>query len=260
LLGQASIDVDRSNGPGRDNVYILSSVVRYSVNDSADVMFARSTDGGMTWDNPIRINDDVGTNNYQWFGTMSVAPNGRIDAIWLDTRDGGPGSYMSSLYYSYSLDQGVTWSENERMSDAFDPHVGWPQQNKMGDYFDMKSDNNGAHLAWANTLNGEQDVYYSYIMPDITGIDPYAEKKIKMQVYPNPFRDRLTISFFLPFPKDVCVDLIDVYGNVVSSNKIGMHQRGNNHVTLAPDVSPGFYSCRLTAGDEVVNTSLVKIQ
>jgi hypothetical protein len=33
----------------------------------------------------------------------------------------------------------------------------------MGDYFDMISDYTGAHLAWAGTFNGEQDVYYSYI-------------------------------------------------------------------------------------------------
>ncbi len=99
---------------------------------------------------------------YQWFGTMSVAPNGRIDVIWLDTRDNS-GTNLSALYYSNSKDGGVTWSQNEKLSDYFDPHVGWPQQNKMGDYFDMVSESNGAHLSWAATFNGEQDVYYSLI-------------------------------------------------------------------------------------------------
>ncbi len=93
---------------------------------------------------------------------MSVAPNGRIDVIWLDTRN-NPGTNISALYYSNSNDGGTTWSPNERLSDYFDPHVGWPQQQKMGDYFHMVSDNNGANLAWAATFNGEQDVYYSYI-------------------------------------------------------------------------------------------------
>jgi hypothetical protein len=93
---------------------------------------------------------------------MSVAPNGRIDVVWLDTRD-NPGTYLSALYYSNSKDGGETWSPNEKLSDYFDPHVGWPNQNKMGDYFDMVSDNNGAYLAWAATFNNEQDVYYSYI-------------------------------------------------------------------------------------------------
>jgi len=169
LVGQAWVDVDVSNGPGHGNVYVLASVDRFSNNDPADVMFAKSTNGGQTFSSPIRINTDQSTSNYQWFGTMSVAPNGRIDAIWLDTRDASGGSqYWSALYYSYSNDQGETWSENEKLSESFDPHIGWPQQQKMGDYFDMKSDNGGAHLAWANTLTGGQDVYYSYITSTTT--------------------------------------------------------------------------------------------
>ena len=162
LLGQTSIAVDNSDGPYHGNVYLLCSVARYSSSDPLDVMFARSTNGGINWSSPVRVNDDTNTKEYQWFGTMSVAPNGRIDVIWLDTRD-NPNTYLSALYYSNSTDGGATWSPNEKLSGYFDPHVGWPQQNKMGDYFDMVSDINGAYLAWAGTFNGEQDVYYSYI-------------------------------------------------------------------------------------------------
>jgi hypothetical protein len=162
LLGQTLIAVDTSGGSYHGNVYLLASVERNSTTDPLDVMFARSTNGGVNWSSPIKINDDPGTSAYQWFGTMSVAPNGRIDVIWLDTRD-NPGTYLSALYYSNSTDGGVTWSANERLSDYFNPHLGWPQQNKMGDYFDMVSESNGAHLSWAATFNGEQDVYYSFI-------------------------------------------------------------------------------------------------
>ena len=162
LLGQTNIAIDTSGGIYNGNIYLLCSVERNSNPDPLDVMFARSTDGGVTFSSPIKINDDAGTSAYQWFGTMSVAPNGRIDVIWLDTRD-NPGTVLSALYYSNSSDGGLTWSQNERLSDYFDPHVGWPQQNKMGDYFDMVSDINGANLAWAATFNGEQDVYYSFI-------------------------------------------------------------------------------------------------
>ncbi|MBE0572747.1 MAG: T9SS type A sorting domain-containing protein [Ignavibacteriaceae bacterium] len=162
LLGQTIIAIDTSGGPYHDNIYLLCSVDRNSNPDPLDVMFTRSTDGGVTFSSPIKINDDPGTSAWQWFGTMSVAPNGRIDVIWLDTRD-NPGTYLSALYYSNSKDGGVTWSPNQRLSEFFDPHVGWPNQNKMGDYFDMVSEINGAHLAWAATFTGGQDVYYSFI-------------------------------------------------------------------------------------------------
>ncbi len=161
LLGQTSIAVDTSGGPFHGNVYLLCSVERNSNPDPLDVMFTRSTNGGVSWSSPIKINDDPGTSAYQWFGTMSVAPNGRIDVVWLDTRNNP--SNISALYYSNSKDGGATWSPNERLSDYFDSHVGWPQQNKMGDYFHMVSDSNSASLAWAATFNNEQDVYYSYI-------------------------------------------------------------------------------------------------
>jgi len=141
------------------------AVDRISTSDPLDVMFARSTDEGATWSSPIRVNDDPGTSAYQWFGTMSVAPDGRIDVIWLDTRD-NPGTNLSSLYYSSSTDAGVTWATNQRLSSEFNPQLGYPQQDKMGDYYHMESDLEGAHLAWAGTFNGEQDVYYGRILAE----------------------------------------------------------------------------------------------
>ncbi|UCE61734.1 MAG: exo-alpha-sialidase, partial [Phycisphaerales bacterium] len=160
LLGQAWVAVDHSDGPTRGNVYLLASVDRFSTSDPLDVMFARSEDGGVTWSDPVRVNDDPeGNGAWQWFGTMSVAPNGRIDAIWADTRN-DPGGYDSELYYAYSVDAGISWSINEAISPSFDPHLGWPQQNKLGDYYDMVSDNGGANVAYAATFNGEQDVYF----------------------------------------------------------------------------------------------------
>jgi hypothetical protein len=159
LLGQVWIAVDHSDGPLRGNVYLLSSVDPPGA-DPLDVMFARSTDGGLTWSDPVRVNDDpVDNGAWQWFGTMSVAPNGRIDAIWNDTRN-DPGGYDSELYYTCSDDAGDTWSISEALSPPFDPHLGWPQQHKLGDYYDMVSENAVVHVAYAATFNGEQDVYY----------------------------------------------------------------------------------------------------
>ncbi len=198
LLGQTNIDIDISGGPGHGNVYVLASVSPDTGPDEADVAFSKSTDGGLTWSDPIWINDEKGEGFTHWFGTMSVAPNGRIDVIWLDTRDGG-GSDSSSLYYCYSLDQGEIWSSNMKLSDKFNPHVGYPSQNKMGDYFDMTSDNDGAHLAWANTMNGEQDVYYSRILltkPEV--ISTIEENFNEVKIFPNPATGIFNISGIQP--------------------------------------------------------------
>ncbi len=216
LMGQVSIDVDISNGPGRGNVYLFATVTRPSIGDPGDVMFARSLDGGLTWSQPYQVNTDSSLTNSQWFGTMSVAPNGRIDAVWLDTRDAPAGSDSSALYYSFSSDQGVTWSANEKLSGTFDPHVGYPNQNKLGDYIDMVSDSTGAHLAWAGTFNGEQDVYYSHIVPYIsTGID-VASGNPGITTYPNPVTGTLVIS---GLEINCQIEIYSVTGKILQSAK-----------------------------------------
>jgi hypothetical protein len=263
ILGQANIDVDCSTGPGAGNVYVLASVSRISVSDPADVMFAKSTDGGLTFGPPKRINTDVSSNNYQWFGTMSVAPSGRIDVIWLDTRDGIPGSYLSALYYCYSDDQGTTWSINKKLSESFDPTVGYPQQEKMGDYFDMVSDNGGAHLAWANTLNGEQDVYYTHIIPSIVGMNEVTSTQDMpvMTCYPNPFRDHTTVKYTVPGDCFVRVVICNLYGAEVRTLVEKEQPAGTYTINVSGDLlSSGFYMCRITAGKQTTTSRLVKLK
>jgi len=159
LLGQVWIAADHSNGPRRGDLYALASVDPPGA-DPLDVHFVRSTDRGETWSAPIRVNDGLSDDDsWQWFGTMSVAANGRIDVIWNDTRNDDQ-DIISELRYTSSSDGGATWSASEVLSPAFDPWIGWPNQSKLGDYYDMVSDRVGAHVAYAATFNGEQDVYY----------------------------------------------------------------------------------------------------
>ncbi len=259
IMGQAYVDVDRSTGPGRGYVYVVASVSRMSVSDPADVMFARSIDGGLTFEPPVRLNNDV-FGNYQWFGTMSAAPNGRIDVIWLDTRD-NPGTYLSSLYYCYSDDQGATWSINKRLSGAFDPSLGYPQQQKMGDYFDMVSDNDGAHLAWANTMNLEQDVYYTHIIPTIVGqedIPPVAEIPA-LSCSPNPFTGDAVISYTLPTGCHVRIEVYSPAGTVVQTLVDRQETKGFHSTRFSGSTLPaGYYLCRMTAGEQRVMARMIK--
>ncbi len=169
LLGQAWIAVDQ----GDDALYVAASVNPPGA-DPLDASFSRSTDGGVTWSPPVRVNDDTSSSAYQWFGTMSAAPNGRIDYVWNDTRN-DPGGVDSELFYSYSLDGGLTWAPNQAISPAFDPLIGHPQQNKIGDYYHMVSFDDAAHLAWSATFNGEQDVYYTRIPAPASGPEIFED-------------------------------------------------------------------------------------
>ena len=170
LAGQVFLAIDRSGGATNNNIYMLCSVLP-SGRTTTDVMFVRSTDGGLTFSAPHRINDDGLTNKWHWFGTFSVAPNGRLDAVWYDSRNAANNT-DSQLFYSYSTDAGVTWSPNVAVSNSFNPLEGYPNQNKIGDYITMVSDNTGANVAYSATFNfnpsrgqHEEDVYYVRVFP-----------------------------------------------------------------------------------------------
>jgi hypothetical protein len=143
--------------------------------DPLDVNFVRSKDGGVTFSPAQRINSDESM-AWQWFGAMSVAPNGRIDVIWNDTRndDGSsnPVNDTSRLFYTYSYDAGMTFAKEQVVSPRFNHSLGYPQQSKMGDYIDMSSDNRGAHIVYTATFNGEQDVYYLFAKPSAIEENP----------------------------------------------------------------------------------------
>jgi hypothetical protein len=165
LVGQVFLAVDRSGTSATNNVYMIASVVPTGFNTGSDVMFVRSTDGGHTFNAPRRINDDpINHSKWHWFGTLAVAPNGRIDSVWLDTRNAANNT-DSQLFYSYSTDGGDTWAPNVAVSNSFNPFLGYPNQNKLGDYLTIVSDNTGANVTYAATFNLEEDVYYVRVAP-----------------------------------------------------------------------------------------------
>jgi hypothetical protein len=171
LVGQVFLAVDRSGTNTNDNVYMLASVQPSGFSNGSDVMFVRSTNGGITFSAPRRINDDpVNHAKWHWFGTLSVAPSGRIDVVWYDSRN-SPNNVTSQLFYSFSVDGGNTWSPNVAVSNPFNPFIGYPNQAKIGDYITVVSDDDSANVAYSATFNGEEDIYYVRIRPSLPPTD-----------------------------------------------------------------------------------------
>ena len=253
MLGQAWIAVDHSGSDTHGNVYLLGTIANISTGDPADVVFTKSTDGGLTWSTPLRLHDDL-PGNWQWFGSMSVAPNGRIDVTWLDTRD-HPGTYLSRLYYSYSEDGGNTWTPGEALSDAFDPHLGFPQQTKIGDYYHQLSDDTGAHLAWSATFNGEEDIFYSYIQPELINTAAHQPaSSIALTCAPNPFNQTTAFSFFLPEHARIKLEIFDGRGLLTARLADSDLDSGEHKIAWQTDVPAGLYSYRLSM-DGIVSAS-----
>ncbi|MDX6410145.1 MAG: hypothetical protein QOE13_3216 [Gaiellaceae bacterium] len=123
------------------------------LNNYADVGYIRSTDGGATWSKPRSIADDDPKNiEGKFLPMLSVAPNGRLDAAWWDTRD-DPGIRSNDVYYAYSNDDGQTWSKNMRVSDqTIDRRFGvWGNNFDQNSPPSLASTNQYAFLGWDDT-------------------------------------------------------------------------------------------------------------
>jgi hypothetical protein len=75
----------------------------------SDTLFRKSTDSGVTWSAPVKINTDPdGANKDQYYPWMSVMPNGQIWVGWNDRRDDA-NDFLSKWYQAHSTDEGTTW-------------------------------------------------------------------------------------------------------------------------------------------------------
>ncbi len=234
-------------------LYVLASTHEEALFLKQNVTFARSEDGGIAWSLPVRVNDDpIDNGAWHWFAMMSVAPNGRIDAVWNDTRNytDAPEANLCELYYSYSTDAGDNWSSNIPVSPVFDSHVGWPvNQSKLGDYYHMLSDNLGVNVAYAATFNGEQDVYFLRIGPwdcngnEIPDEDDIA-KTTSLDCNANEVPDEC--EYRGDFDGDRLTTLRDLaaFQNCFTGSTLemmvreGIHAPANRDATVAPGINP----------------------
>jgi hypothetical protein len=126
---------------------------RPEVNSYSDVYYQRSTDGGATWSEARRITDDNPANLAgKYLPYVRVAPNGRVDVAWWDTRD-DPGIRANDVYYTYSEDNGDTWAANRRITDqTIDRRFGvWGNNFDQNSPPGLASTDEYALLAWDDT-------------------------------------------------------------------------------------------------------------
>lgn len=134
-------------------------------NGDWDVFLRRSLDGGATWEDAVRLNDDqVGNRRHQYQPRLDVAPSGRLDAVFYDRRD-DPENLRNNVSYTFSTDGGTLFSENRRLAELpSDSQKGpaYPLPSaagliEFGSRIGLLSTDDAAVAAWTDTRNSIDD-------------------------------------------------------------------------------------------------------
>ncbi len=108
-----------------------------------DIYYIRSTDGGVTWEEEVRITEAI------WHSTVPrLAVDGStVHLVWYDERKG----YMlTDIYYRRSTDNGATWGEEVALSDS---------PNSEGDA-DVAVWGGNVHVVWYERLSASEHIIH----------------------------------------------------------------------------------------------------
>jgi hypothetical protein len=130
---------------------------------NSNVLFSKSTDGGVTWTPSVTVNDFVTqpqtccVPTQHFFPSIAVS-GGIINIAWYDSRLNNSTSLSSlDVYYADSLDGGLSFSTNIRITTtSFDPNAvkrsDAPNNSQpfIGDYNQIAATPTTAHMIWTD--------------------------------------------------------------------------------------------------------------
>ena len=114
---------------------------RFDVGGTGEILYKKSTDGGVTWGADIRLTNDP---------SVSVNPsiavfNSVVHVVWQEMRDGN-----YEIYYKRSIDGGLTWGADIRLTnssfDSWNPSIA--------------VSGSVVHVVWQDNRNGNFEIYY----------------------------------------------------------------------------------------------------
>ena len=132
----------------------------------ADIMIVKSSDGGITWSAPAKVNRD-NSNADQFQPYVAVTPSGQVNVAYFDRRNDRrvtrgatvvhPGNFFIDTYLSRSNNGGRSFTDIRLSHDMWDPSINppiSPSGHFIGDYQGLVADNcfaipfvNDTHLA-----------------------------------------------------------------------------------------------------------------
>lgn|GEM_PF-967881 len=149
--------------PNFGRIYLAYTEESPDESHNTDIMLRYSDNNGNSWSAPVCINDDQSSRS-QFLPRVAVDPtSGLVAASWYDCRNddglGGAGNRLAGanndaqFYASVSLDGGVHWAPNVRVSPGTSTESASPNPNDFADYTALTFYNGTFHPVWADNSN-----------------------------------------------------------------------------------------------------------
>ncbi len=245
-----SMAVDRTNGPGRGNIYIVWPQKGVApAGSDPDIVMIKSTDGGTTWSTPVRVNNDpINNARDQYYPWMTVdQTTGALYSVWYDSRDMSNDS--ATVYVGRSIDMGQTW-ENLKISDSkFKPKpISGLAGGYQGDYIGIAAKDNNVWAYWAEDRTGN---YQGWVGKASFGPTINHTALGNTENLAGPYVVNATIESAIPF----ATNGVKVYwgrgtSGEITDSLIMTNPSGNNWTASIPgNGQPGTYNYYIYAAD-----------
>ncbi|MDT8393734.1 MAG: T9SS type A sorting domain-containing protein [Bacteroidales bacterium] len=116
------------------------------------------------------------------------------------------------------------------------------------------------YLVWESFRNGHWQVWSSKVLQCVGGIKTESNHQNDLlQVHPNPFSQRTTITFSLSHKSDVLIDIYSLQGKHLRTLEKKTLDPGEHQFTLnGNDLPPSTYLIRMKAGKNVYCSKILK--
>ncbi|MEM6963375.1 MAG: T9SS type A sorting domain-containing protein [Bacteroidota bacterium] len=215
------VAVDKSNP---DIIYVAwTDVDDDPTRTGLDIFIARSTDAGVSWSSPTKVNNDTDGAIHQFYSSIVVNEEGVVFVSWYDQRD-DPDTDNTHYYLGYSLDGGVMFEQfnvSSEMSDfgeisALNNDIG------PGEYNEIIVTENYAIPFWGDgrTNDGKISVHAAFLNTQNFELGEIKSLNTDFSFTgstPNPVIDQATFELILKKPSNVNVLLYDLNGRLVET-------------------------------------------
>lgn len=128
-------------------------------NGDMDVFLRESADGGRSWSDPVRVNDNrLGDGTDQELPAVDVAPDGRVDVLYLDGRD-DPTGVMARASLAFARDARrfrTLFVSPLAFDTGIGPRAADHLPTDLGSRQDVSSGRRSTLVAWTDTELGTQ--------------------------------------------------------------------------------------------------------